>query len=139
LKVDTQTAPMPIPVNMTSRTEGGQTYTQVFDAENRLVSVTVGGQTTYFAYDGAGNLVKKTKPGGNYVLYIGSVYEVEKTSGGTFVQSVVNYPAGGAVRVKVGAVETLYYVLGDQIGSASVGLNSAGTKTAERRYYPLGE
>jgi hypothetical protein len=26
---------------MTSRTEGGQTYTQTFDVENRLVTVTV--------------------------------------------------------------------------------------------------
>jgi YD repeat-containing protein len=38
-----------------TRVEGGLTYTQTFDAENRLVSVTVNGQTTQFVYDGDGN------------------------------------------------------------------------------------
>jgi hypothetical protein len=44
-----------IRAGMTQRVEGGQTYTQVFDAENRLISVTVNGQTTQFVYDGNGN------------------------------------------------------------------------------------
>ena len=38
-----------------TRVEGGLTYTQPFDAENRLISVTVSGQTTQFIYDGDGN------------------------------------------------------------------------------------
>jgi YD repeat-containing protein len=121
--------------NMTSRTEGGATYTQVFDAENRLVSVTVGGQTTSFLYNGDGQMVKKTKPGGNYVLYIGAVMEVEKNSNHSVLHTTVYYPAGGAVRVD----GTLSYVLGDQLGSASVVLNSSGNKIAESRYYPFGE
>jgi len=33
---------------MITRVENGLTYTQVFDAENRLISVTVSGQTTQF-------------------------------------------------------------------------------------------
>jgi hypothetical protein len=37
------------------RVEGGLTYTQGFDAENRLISVTVNNQTTQFVYDGSGN------------------------------------------------------------------------------------
>lgn len=45
------------------------------------------------------------------------------------------YPAGGAVRVD----GTLSYVLGDQLGSASTVLDSAGNKTAETRYYPFGQ
>jgi hypothetical protein len=124
-----------------SRTEGGSTYTQVFDAENRLVSVTVNSQTTSFLYNGGpyrvlrnGQMVKKTKPGGNYALYIGSVMEGEKNSGGTLLHTTVYYPAGGAVRVD----GTLSYVLGDQLGSASTVLDSAGNKTAETRYYPYG-
>ena len=36
--------------NMTSRTEGGVTYQQTFDAENRLQSVAANGQTTTFTY-----------------------------------------------------------------------------------------
>jgi RHS repeat-associated protein len=121
--------------NMTSRTEGGSTYTQTFDAENRLISVTVGGQTTSFLYNGDGQMVKKTKPGGNYVLYIGAVMELEKDSNHSVLHITVYYPAGGAVRVD----NTLSYVLGDQLGSASTVLDSAGNKTAETRYYPFGE
>ena len=68
---------------MTQRIEGGKTYAQVFDAENRLISVTVDSQITQFVYDGDGNMVKKIKPDGSYVLYIGSTLEIEKNSGGT--------------------------------------------------------
>lgn len=63
--------------------EGGQTYTQTFDAENRLISVAVGGQTTTFIYDGDGNLVKKINPNNSRTLYVGGIYEVDKASGGT--------------------------------------------------------
>ena len=38
------------------RIEGGLTYAQTFDAENRLISVVVSGQTTQFLSAGAGNL-----------------------------------------------------------------------------------
>jgi YD repeat-containing protein len=70
--------------NMITRVEGGVTYTQTFDAENRLVSVSVNGQPpTQFLYDGAGNLVKKINPDGSKTLYVGGVYEVDKNSSGT--------------------------------------------------------
>jgi YD repeat-containing protein len=55
--------------NMTQRIEGGATYTQTFNAENRLVSVLVqivheADQTTQFVYDGGGNLVKQINQDG---------------------------------------------------------------------------
>jgi len=88
---------------MTQRIEGGLTYTQTFDAENRLISVTVNSQTTQFLYNGDGNLVKKTKPDGSKTIYAaGGVYsipfgdEVDKTSGGSVTRAVTYYPAGGA-------------------------------------------
>jgi YD repeat-containing protein len=80
--------------NMTTRMEGGQTHTQVFDAENRLVSITVDGDFTEFFYNGDGNLAKKVNPDGSYVLYIGAVMEVEKNSGGTVLHTTIYYPAG---------------------------------------------
>jgi RHS repeat-associated protein len=133
--------------NMTERTENNETYHQLFDAENRLISVTVGegeeAQTTEFIYDGAGNLVKKINPDDSYVLYIGSVMEILKD--GTTTQTTIYYPAGGAVRVIVDAegeandTNTLSYVLGDQLGSASLTLSSAGAVVGEMRYYPFGE
>jgi RHS repeat-associated protein len=102
----------------------------------------VDGDTTEFVYNGSsyrvlrnGSLVKKTNPDDSYVLYIGAVMEVEKNSGGTVLHTTIYYPAGGAVRVD----NTLSYVLGDQLGSASAVLDSAGNKTAETRYYPFGE
>jgi RHS repeat-associated protein/uncharacterized repeat protein (TIGR01451 family) len=121
--------------NMTSRTEGGLTYTQTFDAENRLISVVVSGQTTSFVYDGDGNLVKKIKPDGSKTLYIGGIYEVDKTSGGTVTQTRTYYPAAGVMRVG----STLYYVLKDHLGSASVVTDGTGTIVGEDRFYPFGE
>jgi YD repeat-containing protein len=60
-----------------------------------LVSVTVGGQTTQFIYDGDGNLVKKVKPDGSKTIYVGGVYEVDKTSGGAVTRTLTYYPIAG--------------------------------------------
>jgi YD repeat-containing protein len=118
------------------------TYTQVFDAENRLISVTAGEgeeNTTHFVYDGAGNLMKKINPDDSYVLYIGSVLEVAMDADDNIVQTTIYYPAGGAVRVITEATNELFYVLGDQIGSASLVLDDEGEVAGEMRYYPFGE
>ena len=121
--------------NMTQRVEGGLTYTQSFDAENRLISVTVSGQTTSFIYDGDGNLVKKIKPDGSKTIYVGGIYEVDKTSGGSVTRTVTYYPVAGAMRIN----STLYYVLKDHLGSASVVTDASGNILGENRYYPFGE
>ena len=121
--------------NMTQRVENGQTYTQTFDAENRLISVTVNSQTTQFIYDGDGNLVKKINPNNSRTIYVGGLYEVDKTSGGSVTKTTVYYPAGGAMRVN----GTLYYMLKDHLGSASVVTDSSGNIVGEQRYYPFGE
>jgi RHS repeat-associated protein len=120
--------------NMTERIESGVTYTQVFDAENHLVSVTANSQTTQFVYDGDGNLVKKINPDNTSTIYIGSVYEVQKDSGGTATGTTTYYPSAGAMRVN----GTLYYVLRDRLGSASVVLNDSGGTVGETRYDPFG-
>ena len=64
--------------NMTQRVEGGLTYTQTFDAENRLISVTVSGQTTQFIYDGDGNLVKKVNPDNSKTIYPSTTPEKQR-------------------------------------------------------------
>ena len=122
---------------MTQRVEGGLTYTQTFDAENRLISVTVSGQTTQFIYDGDGNLVKKIKPDNSKTIYVGGIYEVDKTSGGSVTRTVTYYPAAGAMRIN----STLYYTLKDHLGSASVVTDASGVTVSggEQRYYPYGE
>jgi len=115
--------------------EGGLTYAQTFDAENRLISVTVSGQTTQFLYDGDGNLVKKVKPDNSKTIYVGGIYEVDKTSGGSVTRTVTYYPVAGAMRIN----STLYYILKDHLGSASVITDASGTILGENRYYPFGE
>ncbi len=118
-----------------TRVEGGSTYNQSFDTYNRLVSVTVGGQTTQFLYDPDGNLVKKIKPDGSKTLYVGGIYEVDKSSGGSVTGTKTYYPVAGAMRIG----STLYFVLKDHLGSASVVTDSTGTIVGESRFYPFGE
>ncbi|HLO32463.1 MAG TPA: RHS repeat-associated core domain-containing protein [Anaerolineales bacterium] len=100
-----------------------------------MISIVVGGQTTSFMYDGDGNLVKKIKPDGSKTLYVGGLYEVNKNSGGTVTGTVTYYPAAGAMRVG----STLYYVLKDELGSASVVTDSTGATVGEDRFFPFGE
>ena len=107
----------------------------MFDAENRLVSVTANSETTQFVYNGDGVLVKKVLPGGNYMLYFNGMLELEKSSPTTLLHTTVYYPVGGAMQVD----GTLYYVLKDQLGSASVMLDGDGDIVGEMRYYPFGE
>jgi RHS repeat-associated protein len=121
--------------NMTARSEGGSAYTQVFDAENRLVSVTVGGLTTQFLYDPDGNLVKKINSDNTKTIYVAGIYEVNKSAGGTVTGTKTYYPAGGAMRVD----GTRYYILKDHLNSASVVTNQSGTIVGEDRFYPFGE
>jgi RHS repeat-associated protein len=63
--------------NMTQRIEGGVTYTQTFDAENRLTEVTTLTGTTRFVYDGDGARVLQILPDNRQVAYIGNLMEVE--------------------------------------------------------------
>ena len=55
-----------------------------------LAFVTVNSQTTQFIYDGNGNPVKKIKPDGSKTIYVGGVYEVDKTSGGATTRTVTH-------------------------------------------------
>jgi YD repeat-containing protein len=120
---------------MTQRVEGGSTYNQTFDAENRLISVTVNSQTTQFIYDGDGNLVKKINPDGSKTIYVGGIYEVDKSSGGSVTGTKTYYPAAGAMRIG----STLYYTLKDHLGSASVVTDASGITVGEDRFYAFGE
>jgi RHS repeat-associated protein len=125
--------------NMTLRVENGQTYTQAFDAENRLISITENGHTTQFVYDGNGNMVKKINPDGSRTIYVAGNYEVRKDSGGTVIGSTTYYPAAGAMRVVTGTNVAVYYTLGDQLGSTSVVTDASGAVMGTQGYFPFGE
>ena len=65
---------------------------------------------------------------------------MDKTSSGTVTRAVTYYPAGGAMRINiVGGSNSVYYILKDQLGSASVITDATGVTLGEQRYYPYGE
>jgi len=59
----------------------------------------------------------------------------DKTSGGSVTRTVTYYPVAGAMRIN----STLYYILKDHLGSASVVTDASGNIVGENRYYPFGE
>jgi RHS repeat-associated protein len=122
--------------NMISRRlqTGGTTYSQGWDAENRLISVTAGGTTTQFAYDGDGNLVKKVV-GTVTTVYVGAYFEKNLSTGVT-----TSYYYAGSTRVAMRKGGVVSYLHGDHLGSASLATNSSGGVVANSstRYYPYG-
>jgi hypothetical protein len=64
---------------------------------------------------------------------------VEKSSGGSVTCTVTYYP-GGAMGINIsGGSNSVYYLLKDHLGSASVVTDSSGDIVGEQRYYPFGE
>ena len=118
--------------NMTSRRlqTGGTTYSQVWDAENRLISVTAGAQTTSFTYDGNGALVKKVASG-QTTVYVGNYYEKQGSA-------VTKYYYFNGQRVAMKTSSGVSYLAGDHLGTTSVTWNASGVKVAESRHLPYG-
>ncbi|MBX3061298.1 MAG: RHS repeat protein, partial [Anaerolineae bacterium] len=81
--------------NMTKRVEGGVTYTQNFNVENRLTSVVKsgGGGTTTFVYDADGQRMKTVEPSGKTIYYPFPGFEVEVN--GPVTMKRVTYSLGG--------------------------------------------
>ena len=77
----------------------------------------------------------KIKPDGSKTIYVAGLYEVNKNAAGTVTGTTTYYPAGEAMRVN----GTLYFVLKDKLGSASVVTDASGNTVGEARYYPYGE
>ena len=108
------------------------TYTQEYNAENRLAVVTntVTGQVARFVYDGDGNRVLRIGPEGATV-YIGDSYEKR----GAEVTKYY-YAAGQRIAVRVGGA--LYFLHGDHLGSATLTTDINGNRVGELRYTPYG-
>jgi len=90
---------------------------QPCDAENR--------------YDGDGNRVKATVNGVTTV-YVGAYYELRGST-------TKKYYHAGSQRVALRDGSTVYFLLGDHLGSTSITANSSGGLSAELRYKPWGE
>ena len=107
------------------------TYTQAWDAENRLVAVTTPTGTVQFRYDGDGNRVLRIGPEGT-TIYIGDHFEKQGA-----VVTKYYYAAGQRMAVRVGGA--LYFLHGDHLGSATVATDGGGNWVGEARYTPYGE
>jgi RHS repeat-associated protein len=109
------------------------TYTQEYNAENRLAVVTntVTGQVTRFVYDGDGNRVLRIGPEGTTV-YIGDYYEQT----GSTVRKYY-YAAGQRMAMRVGGA--LYFLHSDHLGSATLTTDGGGNWVGAIRYRPYGE
>jgi RHS repeat-associated protein len=71
---------------------------------------------------------------GNVVTaYVGSLYEVNPSSGVT-----ATYYYAGSTRIAPRTAAGLTYLTGDHLGSASLATNAAGSKVADQRYLPYG-
>ena len=107
------------------------TYTQAWDAENRLVAVTTPTGTVQFRYDGDGNRVLRIGPEGT-TIYIGDHFEKQGA-----VVTKYYYAAGQRMAVRVGGA--LYFLHGDHLGSATLTTDGGGNWVGEARYTPYGE
>ena len=90
-------------------------------------------------------MVEKINPDGSKTIYFGGIYEVRKNAANVVTGTTTYYPAGGAMRIEMYLpffpyyVNGLYYVLSDQLGSASVVTDSSGVVVGTQGYYPYGE
>jgi RHS repeat-associated protein len=116
--------------NATQRVSGGQTFNLAYDAENRLVSVS-GAASASYRYAGDGTRIVSIQ-GGVTTLYVGNYYEWTSTSS-------KKYYYAGAQRLAMRENNTLYYLVGDHLGSTSVVANSSGAFYSELRYTAWGE
>jgi RHS repeat-associated protein len=119
---------------MTTRLDAGVTYTQSWDAQNRLGSVAAPAKNTAWVYDADGARVSKAD-GAVTTVYIGGSVEVQIS--GTLRLTTTYYFFGGArIAMRVGANVTFLH--GDRLGSASLATDAAGTVLSQERYYVWG-
>src|SRR6266540_7402229 len=83
-------------------------------------------------YDGDGNRVKSIFNGTTTTYFVGSYYEV---TGST----VTKYYYAGSQRIAMRSGGTVYYLLGDHLGSTSLTTSATGTVVSEIRYKAWGE
>ena len=138
---------------MISRMEGGTTYTQTFDAENRLTFVSSNSSptTTSFAYDANGQrtTTQTMTPGATsvttYYPFPGYELEIQKqwqTGGGrgpggswVTVATIIRktyFLAGQAIATRLSSTPTssddgVYYILTDHLGSTRLLTSISGT------------
>jgi len=111
--------------NQVTRSDGSTSVALTYDAESRLIGAS-GDVTASFVYDGDGNRVISTISSVTTV-YVGDHYEIEIGSPDT---TRLYYAAGGS-RLAMRVEGTLYWLLGDHLGSTTRTLSGTGYEQAE--------
>jgi RHS repeat-associated protein len=125
--------------NMTQRVEFGVTWTQTFNAENRLAAISDGMDAWTFVYDGDGNRVKQVNPDGTISLFLGGgIYNVEDAAG---TPAITKYYTIAGQRVAMDDGSGIMYLLTDHLGSIVAVTDDGGqlVPDSEQRYMPFGE
>ena len=123
--------------NQIARIVGADTFTLIYDAENRLVEVKKNNVTiAQFVFDGDGKRVKSVI-GSETILFAGGHYEKKGST-------ITKYYFAGASRIAMRKYiipqnMTVEYFIGDHLGSTSITTDNAGIKVSEMRYKPWGE
>jgi RHS repeat-associated protein len=92
-------------------------------------------EVTYnYVYNGDGAMVMEST-GAVTTIYIGGIYEYVISGAEVITRS---YYYAGSQRVAMRENDTLFYLLGDHLGSTSLTLDANGNKVAEQRYKPYG-
>jgi len=137
--------------NMTCRVEGGVTFIQTYNAENRISTIqkldsgtcaSPGNLTAHwaFAYDGDGTRVSTL-----YTPYVGGAPQTSVLTayymGGAYEvtgSAVKKYYSVAGMLVATQDASGLQYLLTDHLGSTVAVTNSIGTLTSQQRYLPFG-
>ncbi len=122
--------------NMLTRRESSGAWVQAWNVDNRatVMTNTTSGLRVAFAYDGDGTRVKKIDNGITTTVYVGTLFELNVTTG---VTSTYYFAGGKRIAVRNG--QGLSYLHGDQLGSNSASTNAAGTLIARLGYKPYGQ
>lgn len=108
------------------------TYTQEYNAENRLsvVTGTISGEVVRFVCDGDGHRVLRIE-GKRTTAYIGDHYERRKST-------VCKHYYASDQRIAVWVNGILSYLHGDHLGGATMATEANGNRIGELRYTPYG-
>jgi len=122
--------------NMTSRTEDGTGWSQIFNAEGRLSSISDGVDTWGFTYDGDGVRLTQSNPDGSTTLFLaGGSYEVHLDGLST---DITHYYAIAGERFMRDSSGDLHYLLTDHLGSVVAVADAVGDVESQQRYAPYG-
>ena len=125
--------------NQVTRIVGADTYTLVYDAENRMIEVKKNDVTmAQFDYNGDGQRVKSIV-NAETIYFAGGHFELNATT-----SEVTKHYFAGMSRIAVRKYivpqsTTLTYLLGDHLGSTSLAVDASTGDVVETRYKPWGE